>query len=240
VRTLAVAALLAACGAASTPPASKPAASAPPAKEARPSQDRTAAIERKHGEFKNGCMTEAGAEDYCECLWAALREHVTDEEIASDKIEGDEAARDREINEAGTRKCSEKIPEALLRDRAVSSCMNDDPSLGPFCTCFWSDLVKSLSRAQLTDPEAPQSPATLTAQRQAAKRCSDKVPGDLLKKGFLESCTKQPSYKPFCECTWKAMSRKLSMGEIITLDVETKGPLLEQSAAECESKRPKK
>jgi hypothetical protein len=178
-------------------------------------------------------------EEFCECTWKGMREHVTDEELAKMQIEAAEAARLREISEAAAKKCTDRIPASIFRDQFVAACAKDGPSLTAFCECLWPQLTKTVTRAQMNDPAFVSSPAMRNAQRESAKKCSDKVPTDELRTVFMQRCMKQPKSGPYCECTWKAVQSKLNLGEMIVLDDEELDPILSESAATCEKKLPK-
>jgi hypothetical protein len=201
--------------------------------------DVASELEKRHAEYTKECVSDASMNDFCSCSWSVMREHATDQELATNQFKGDPEARQNEISTATAKKCGDKFPEPVLREKFVASCSKDDPSLSSFCGCLLSELTKVLTRAQLTDIEHARSPARAAANREAAKHCSDKVPEEDVHKGFVQGCLKQPSYTSYCECVWKAFRAKLSLGEMIVLDDETQGPIIEESATSCDSKRPK-
>ncbi len=204
--------------------------SEPPKKSGAPD------VEASHRRFVTGCATTPDLGAYCECAWGAMAKMFTPEELANDEKPSEETM--AKIKAGVSKACSDKMPEATLREGFVNGCKKGDPQqLESYCVCMYTELRKVLSPAEFEQQEI--TPKLNGAIRTGAKACSSKLSATSMRAGFLKECTQKPGRDAFCACAWKSISTRASLGEIqSTGDSPEMKPIYEDMMKECRKHLP--
>jgi hypothetical protein len=194
--------------------------------------------EESHAKFVQACAKKPDMDDYCECGWGVYSKMFSAEDAESDDIND---ARMAKLQVEVTKQCAGKLPEPTLRDAFVTGCKKDDASLDGYCGCMWTELRKTFSAGELAQADVVKTRKFNSALGVGAKTCSVKMPETSVKKAFMTGCAEKPGTRPFCECFWKDLRGRMSLGEIHQLKADDPDmkPVYESIGKKCSSLLPK-
>lgn len=120
--------------------------------------------------------------------------------------EGDESAGNTKKKSPGNGRTAANSPASLEEERKgfMGEC-NSSGNLEAFCQCSWESVIKKTTyeeRQDLENPNTKKALASLSAE------CGDKMPKDVVKKNYIQACTKMPAMGAFCECSYKFLDKK--------------------------------
>jgi len=239
---LALASLLSACAGGAPEPKSSAQAepeAKPDAPEQKPPADADSATRDKQKQsFMAGCEKSPDQHEFCACSFDETSKLLTPEELASENLP---PSRMMELRRSIKAACSDKIPEASVRDGFVQGCMSHGPSFAGFCDCTWTELRKSASVKDIVQLQVSDDPRVTSA----AKACMTKFPQKKLeadlKTAFLQGCTKKAGAEKFCDCAWTAWRGAMSPAEMVMAgtDSDKARTALEQVKTKCGALAPK-
>jgi hypothetical protein len=155
-------------------------------------------------------MSKAKAPDYCSCGFDVFRDVFKD----GPAKDADSDPRVPELQKRMIGTCGSKLPEDLVKNSFLSSCIQDDKRRAPYCECAWTSLRKKLAVPDfVTDFQGPRFDE---AKKTMVGTCKGKFPTDLAKADFMKGCTKDDATRSSkCECAWKKLHAKFSTEELI-------------------------
>ncbi|HEY5956907.1 MAG TPA: hypothetical protein VIV60_10155 [Polyangiaceae bacterium] len=182
--------------------------SSPPTTKVRPT------IESQRAPFIEGCMKNIPVAEYCECGFVQFSTLFKDADLSKEIAPAD--PRMQELSNRTRSECSNKVPEATVKEHTMQSCVAGDVKKEPYCDCAWNVLRSKLSVGEIWAFQAPASPQWSEAKLRIPKSCKGKYPRDLAASEFLEACKKdgEKSEKQ-CLCVWKKVSKRFSIEEIV-------------------------
>jgi len=111
--------------------------------------------------------------------------------------------------------CADKFPEPKAEERLLQSCSGNEPKRGPYCSCAWTALRKSLSVSDILD-YPPGNTKYAEAERGIPKSCKRMYPAELALNGYPISCKNHgQKTQQQCQCMWKKILKKFSVEELV-------------------------